>query len=241
MLALLLFLSSNSGNSAAQFPEKNTNAENGILERMIVANGNVTMDLDLNRSTDAPALVSGPDIVVGDLLSVIQSGSSGTQVGLSIGVTACNNGDRDLDFFALPNADHPVIAQNLYRMSGGATHDDRFEQVGQSWLRHLFSAVEQNDCGFGCTPSGDGGTHLGAGCSDAESASSNGAQNGLGSRAWVNPLTGVFPGPNPNPADHTGHTHTGVSHRILVESDDLNTTLNSDATLLRRGSMSHAE
>ena len=395
-LALLLFLSSNSGNSAAQFPEKkNTNAQTGTFERMLVANGNVTMNLDLNRlngsaaatneskldtfhwgvspnsfftirvfnnflqgpeagsmaliskeagmlpeplrasvnqlvvekmpssessdlavrdgktgfvfftikghtydydarthlfgirggtllisealanklgrpadaggvageisiratvypievttvvngaakssilpareqhSPDAAALVSGPDIVVGDLSSMIQLGSSGTQVGLSIGVSACNNGDTDLDFFALPNADHPVLAQNLYRMSGGATHDDRFEQVGQSWLRHLFSALEQNDCGFGCTPSVVGGTHLGAGCSDAESASSDGAQTGLGSRAWVNPLTGVFPGSNPNPADHSGHTHTGVSHRILVESDDLNTTLNSGAT-----------
>ena len=30
--------------------------------------------------------------------------------------------------------------------------------------------------------------------------------------------------------DHTGHTHTGTSHRILVEASDLNTTLNPGAT-----------
>ncbi len=174
--------------------------------------------------------VPGPDVIVGDIFGLAQFGSSGTQVGLATGITACNNGDTDLDFFALPSADHPVIAQNLYRMSGGATNDDRFEQVGQSWLKHTFAALEQNDCGFGCSPSGTGGTHLGAGCSDVESASSNASQNGLGSRAWVNPFTGVFPGSNPGPTNHTGHTHTGVSHRILVEGSDLNTTLNSGAT-----------
>jgi hypothetical protein len=171
--------------------------------------------------------VPGPDLLVGDIPALMQLGSAGTQVGLAMGVTLCNNGDTPLDFFALPNADHPVIAQNLYRMSGGAANDERFEQVGQSWVMHLFSALEQNSCGFGCTPSG--GTHLGAGCSDAESAGSNGNQNSLGSRAWVNAFTGVFPGSNPGPANHTGHTHTGTSHRLLVETSDLNTTLNPGA------------
>ena len=31
-------------------------------------------------------------------------------------------------------------------------------------------------------------------------------------------------------ANHTGHTHTGTSHRVLVEMSDLNTTLNTGAT-----------
>ncbi len=173
--------------------------------------------------------VAGPDVVVGNIPSLIQLGSSGTQVGLAMAVTACNHGDAPLDFFALPNPDHPVIAQNLYRMSGGATNDDRFEQVGQSWLKHTYFALESNECSFGCLPSGTGGTHLGAGCSDSESASSNGDQNNLGARAWVNPFTGVLPA-IPNPSDHSGHVHTGVTHRTLVESDDLNTTLNPGAT-----------
>ncbi len=78
----------------------------------------------------------------------------------------------ELDFFAMPNTDHPVMAQNLYRMSGGATNDDRFEQIGQSWLTHGFSALQSNACGFGCTPASSG-THLGVGCSNADSASIN--------------------------------------------------------------------
>jgi hypothetical protein len=62
----------------------------------------------------------GPDLLVGDIPAVAQLGSSGTQVGLGMAATLCNNGDTEFDFFALPNADHPIIAQNLYRMSAGA-------------------------------------------------------------------------------------------------------------------------
>ena len=109
----------------------------------------------------------GPDVIVGDVFGLTQRGSSGTQVGLAVGVMLCNNGNTALDFFALPNPDHSVIAQNLYRMSGGATNDDRFEQVGQSWVKHTYAALEQNGCGFGCSPANTGVTHMGAGCSES--------------------------------------------------------------------------
>src|SRR5437773_11483784 len=49
ILPLLLLLSNSSGNSAPQFPEKKSERQSGTLEKMIVANGDVTMDLDLNR------------------------------------------------------------------------------------------------------------------------------------------------------------------------------------------------
>src|SRR6202171_2987928 len=48
-LSLLLLLSNSSGNSAPQSPGKTPEGQTGTLERMIVARGNVTMDLDLNR------------------------------------------------------------------------------------------------------------------------------------------------------------------------------------------------
>src|SRR5262249_35125693 len=51
----------------------------------------------------------------------------------------------------------------------------------------------------------------------------------LGSRAWINPFTGFFP-VNPSPNNHSGHVHDGTSHRILVEINDLNTSLNTGAT-----------
>src|SRR5438105_4274172 len=48
-LPLLLLLSNSSGNSASQSPAKSPEGQTGTLEKMIVANGNVAMDLDLNR------------------------------------------------------------------------------------------------------------------------------------------------------------------------------------------------
>jgi len=179
-----------------------------------------------NEGPNVPTFVPGPDVIVGDLPSMTQFGSNGTQVGLGVGTTSCNNGTVELNWFALSNTDHPVIPQELYRMSGGATNDERFEQVGQSWLKHAFTALQGNACGFGCTPASSG-THLGVGCSDPYDASLNANQGALGSRAWVNPFTGVFPSTASN---HTGHTHTGVTHRVLVEMSDLDTTLNPGAT-----------
>jgi hypothetical protein len=200
-------------------------------------NGNVTATvlppLQHNASNPDVGTVPGPDVIVGDLPSMDQGGSSGTQVGLEIGTTSCNNGTQPLDWFALPSSnDHPVIPQNFYRMSANT---DRFEQVGQSWLKHAFEALENNACSFGCVTSGcTTGTHLCSGCSDPYSAGLNGSQSGLGSRAWVNPFTGNFP-TNPNPADHTGHTHTGTSHRVLVNMSDLSTTTNAGATYFAEG------
>ena len=211
------------------------------IEITTVVNGAVQSSILPPRSggaQSAPDAVPGPDVIVGDLPSMAQFGSSGTQVGLGVGTTSCNNGDQPLDWFQLPATDHPVIPQNLYRMSGGTANNDRFEQVGQSWLKHAFFALEDNACGFGCNTSGcSTGSHLCVGCSDPYDASLNADQDGLGSRAWVNPFTGVFPS---NSADHSGHTHTGTTHRILVEASDLNTTHESGRDLLRRSSIRHS-
>jgi hypothetical protein len=177
---------------------------------------------------EVPARTSGPDVIVGDLPDMEQMGSAGTQVGLAVATTSCNNGDQGVDWFALPQTDHPVVPQNLYRMSGGINNNERFEQVGQSWLKHTFFALEDDACNLGCNTSGCGtGSHLCPGCSDPYTAGLNGDQGSIGSRAWVNPFTGAFPS---NANDHTAHNHDGVSHRILVEVNDLNTTLNQGAT-----------
>src|SRR5207248_1698481 len=86
--------------------------------------------------------VPRPDIVVGDMPSMVQVGSSGGQVGLGIATTSCNNGDQPVDFMTFPSTSHSVICQNLYRMSGGATNDDRLEQIGQGWVKHTFGASQ---------------------------------------------------------------------------------------------------
>jgi hypothetical protein len=179
---------------------------------------------------ETPTLVPGPDVIVGDLPEMAQYGNDTVNhfVGLGIGTTSCNNGDQPLHWFALPQTDHPVIPQNFYRMSGGANNTDRFEQIGQSWLKHAFLALEDNACGFGCNTSGcTTGSNLCPGCSDPYGSSLNAGQSGIGSRAWVNPFTGNYPSTANN---HTGHSHTGTSHRVTVASSDLNPAQNSGAT-----------
>jgi hypothetical protein len=184
---------------------------------------------DVLPATPFTGSVPGPDVVVGDLNGLAQFGSSGTQVGLAVGTDSCNFGTVDLNWFALPDNDHPVIPQNMYRMSGGASNNERFEQVGQSNVKHAFTALTNNICGLGCN--GVGGTHLGSGCSDPYSASLNAGPN-LGSRAWINPFTGFYPrGDSATPPNnHSGHTHTGISHRIIIEQSDLSTSANPGAT-----------
>jgi len=198
-LLLLLFLGNHSGNSA---PGAAPNAPDGFNP--------------------------GPDIItgdIGDLGGLEQFGSNGTQVGLGVSTTACNAGNVPVNFFPMPNTNHPIIPHNLYRMSGGSGNNERFEQIGQSWAKHAFGAKQANAC-FSCQPGGDI-NHLGAGCSDAYTNDQNATQESLGSRALINPFTGVF---QPTARDHTGHAHTGTSHRLLVESNDLNTTMNPGAT-----------
>jgi hypothetical protein len=205
------------------------------IEITHVVDGEITSDV-LPALSPGNGTVPGPDVVVGDVNGLAQFGSSsGTQVGLALGTDSCNFGVVDLNWFALPNNDHPVIPQNLYRMSGGAANDERFEQIGQSNLKHAFTALTNNICGLGCN--GVGGTRLGSGCSDPYSASLNSSQTGLGSRAWVNPFNGAFPrGDSATPPNsHSGHTHNGTSHRILTEINDLNTTLNPGATYYAEG------
>jgi hypothetical protein len=193
------------------------------------ANGNI-------KSASLPALhqpgvgtVPGPDVIVGDLIDLVQldNGAVNGKVGVSLGTDACNQGTENVEWIALPDNRHPFIPQNLYRMSGGATNNERFEQIGQSWGKHAFAAASSNTCGFGCN--GVGGDHLGSGCSDAYGAGLNGAQDLIGSRAWVNPFTGFF-AQNPDPNDHAGHNHDATAHRILVDVDDLNTSLNAGAS-----------
>ena len=195
-----------------------------------MVDGEVKSDVMPALNSPENGTVPGPDVVVGDLSGLAQFGnSSGTQVGLAVGTDSCNFGTVDLNWFANPVNDHPVIPQNLYRMSGGASNDERFEQVGQSQVKHAFTALTNNLCGLGCN--GVGGTRLGSGCSDPYSANLN-AGPALGSRAWINPFSGFYPrndSATPNNS-HANHTHTGPSHRILTEISDLSTSLNPGAT-----------
>jgi len=99
-----------------------------------------------------------PDVIVGDLHQVSSYGNVGDIYAYSVGTVSCNIGSCWLDWISETN-EHPVIAQNMYRIKDG-----RFTQIGQSWLKHGFFALSQELCNSGCI--NGGGSHLGVNCSD---------------------------------------------------------------------------
>lgn len=160
---------------------------------------------------------TGPDVIVGDLPSVIHYGAVGSKRAYAVGTTSCNVGDANLLWIA-NNNQHPVIGQNLYRV----LVDDRIDNIGISWLKHGFTALAQNLCGT-CQNPGTG-SRLGVNCSDPYGASLNGNQGGLGNRFQVNAFTGFFNYPWSNPAGSTGNA---IFKRCQVEQADLTTAANA--------------
>jgi hypothetical protein len=162
-----------------------------------------------------PSPSSGPDVIVGEITDVLNAAPVGNLDALALGTTSCNVGDANLSWVASTNQ-HPVIGGNLYRYKqvDGAW---RFEQVGQSWLKHGFAALQGNVC---CSCSGSGsGSALGVGCSDPYSSGLNGSQSGLGPRWQVNASTGAFTYPPANPT-----WSGGVARRLEVDLNDLELT-----------------
>jgi len=157
------------------------------------------------------AAMAGPDVIVGRLYDIQNYGAVGSGASqvyaYAVGTYSCNIAPASPGVFKswLPgfgsvqdNAlmwidsndpvagkTHPVISQNLYKLSNG-----RFMQIGQSWLKHGFCALQGNLCST-CTPGGNC-DYLYPGCSDPYSGSLNGSQSGLGPKSEVNAVTGNF-------------------------------------------------
>ncbi len=137
---------------------------------------------------------SGPDVIVGDLPEVVQfTQPADDPQAYAVGTLSCNIGD-DLLAWVDYNSHHPVIAQNMYRLWSPAPGVTRFDQIGQSWLKHAFLALSGTYCDF-CPPGSPMGSVLGVGCSDPYGAFLNGQQSAMGPRSEVNAATGVFPFP----------------------------------------------
>ena len=164
-----------------------------------------------NQSTENRTCYSiGPD-VVSRFWDSKDYGSLGEFAAFSFGTDACNIGDEVLDWVGA-TADHPVISTALYRLK-----NSRFEQVGISWVKHGFAAAQSpNRCDCECDPPNDY-QHLGIGCADAYSASTNGIQQYQGPRSEVDGYTGLFPFP-PNGFGEGGDT---IFKRLQVNHADL--------------------
>ncbi len=159
-----------------------------------------------------------PDVIVGDLTGKTRWGTVGGITAFSVGTTSCNIGSCWLEWES-GNPKHPVIGQNMYRLKNG-----RFEQIGQSWLKHGFTALAETLCSTSCIPP-NGGDRLGVNCSDPYSSSLNGNQTRLGPKFEVNPKSGAFPYP-PTDGSRTGNV---IYKRLQVQNVDLDPAQNTGA------------
>lgn len=192
-------------------------AGTAVLIGQVSADGNRRATEVLDRPI--PAVIeggvasAGPDVIVGSLNGMLFYASDGTTASYAIGTTSCNIGTVPLQWIdegPIPNR-HPVIPQSIYRLKDG-----RFQQLGISWLKHGFCALQEGLCGA-CQPYGGCCCdHLGVGCSDPYSASLNGSQGGLGPRWEVNATTGVYPYPFSSPG-FSG----GLARRVQVRAVDV--------------------
>ncbi|GJM24400.1 MAG: hypothetical protein DHS20C16_08150 [Phycisphaerae bacterium] len=205
--------------------------------------GSFTMEVDLAwMGGDAPAprpiddtarggnggtVCDGPgvDVIVGDLLDVSNYSSLNGMEAFAVGTTSCNIGSENLQWVSSTN-EHPVIAQNMYRLNNG-----RYEQVGQSWLKHGFTALTQDICGCGC--SGQGGSVLGVGCSDPYCCGLNGGQTRLGPRSDVNAHNGFYP--YPFTQGDQGSTGDSTYKRLQVPITDLDPAQDGGGTYFVEG------
>ena len=151
-----------------------------------------------------------PDVICGLLTDVNSYAPSGDVRAYSVGTTACNKGTTPANWIA-NTTNHPVISTTLFKLEDG-----RLRQIGVSFVKHSWAAVQGNACGFGC---GSGGSwqSLGPGCSDPYSANLNAAQTDLGPRFEINAYTGEFPWP-PSFINQTGNQ---VFKRLQVPNHEM--------------------
>jgi hypothetical protein len=177
---------------------------------------------------------AGPDVTVITLIDTNNYGASAGIRGYSLGTVSCNIGTAPLNWCDRPSGcglgtqeeDHPVIAQNLYRLKNG-----RMDQIGASWLKHGFESTNTSDgaCGS-CQAPPLGSDQLGVGCTDAYDSFLNGSRP-LGRKSEVNPASGVFP----FPPLASGNMSLPWHMRLAVAEADLSSALNPGARYFVEG------
>ena len=178
-----------------------------------------------NDPNECDAAGEEPDVIVGSLYNKMRHGRVGDITAFSIGTTSCNIGTCWLNWFDDPDNRHPVIGQNMFRLKDG-----RFEHIGQSWLKHGFTALAGNLCFNDCiTP--PNGQHLGVHCSDPYSAFLNGQQTNLGPKFEVNVAKGI----HPHPFTGQGQSGSAIFKRLQVHDVDIDPDLNPGALYFVEG------
>lgn len=132
---------------------------------------------------------AGPDVTFCQLYGVQNYGRVAPITAFAGATTSWNEtGTEPLIWFGAPDSRHPKIAQNFYKLE-----NDRLRQVGQSWCKNGFFALDNSQCTTSCI--GTGGSSLGLGCTDTYSAFLNAQQagnTGNSPRYEIDPWTGAW-------------------------------------------------
>ncbi len=188
----------------------------------------------------APIAPLIPDVIVSTVGGQITlDGRVGGIAAYSMTTVSCNIGNTDAIWMtcgAGPTCNkHPVIGQQIYRLQTTAQGYKKLRQIGMSWLKHGFCAADAPSCtnlipGSVYTPNGSC-DWLGPFATDTYGAGLNGDQGNLGPRSNVNPWTGLYNYPYPNPPAPWTSCGTApggggpICRRTQVHENDLNPTL----------------
>ncbi len=181
------------------------------------------------------------DVALCEIPSIIRWGAIGDITAYSLATTSVNIGDVNLNWIQ-NGTNHPVISQNMFRYISPANNPDgygKFEQLGQSYLKHSFCALQiDSQCAevyisppIECTNPGGCLSMLTPGCEDPYSSSRNGSQSLLGPKWQVNPTTGQFSWPYAQ----QGAGGNTIFKRLQVHTTELQEALDQDALLVSEG------
>ena len=190
--------------------------------------------------TPLPVAPLIPDVIVSTVGGQITlDGRVGGISAYSMTTVSCNIGNTDAIWITCgggPTCNkHPVIGQQIYRLQTTAQGYKKLRQIGMSWLKHGFCAADAPSCtnlvpGSVYTPNGSC-DWLGPFATDTYGAGLNGDQSNLGPRSNVNPWTGAYNYPYPNPPSPWATCGTApggggpICRRTQVHENDLNPTL----------------